>query len=74
MIHADLKSICVHNTASLLKAVSIFLFKFVPIDAFEHEHARVTFSVVGKSQELSGRARSLSRAETAQEELVMEEA
>lgn len=63
-----------HNIASLLKAVSVFLFKFVPIDAFEHEHARVTFSMVGKGQELSGRAPSLSWAETAQEELVMEEA
>ena len=54
--------------------MSIFLFKFVPIDAFEHEHACVTFSEVGKSQELSGRALSLSRAGAAQEELVMEEA
>lgn len=63
-----------HNAASLLKAVSIFLFKFVPIDASEHEHACVTFSEVGKSQELSGRVPSLSRAGAAQEELVMEEA
>lgn len=63
-----------HNTASLLKAVSVFLFKFDRIDAFEHEHAHVTFSVVGKGQELSGGAPSLSWAETAQEELVMEEA
>ncbi|KAG5210582.1 hypothetical protein JEQ12_015776 [Ovis aries] len=43
-------------------------------DASEHEHACVTFSEVGKSQELSGRVPSLSRAGAAQEELVMEEA
>ena len=38
---------CVHNAASLLKALFIFLFKYVPIDAFEH--ACVTFSKIGET-------------------------
>lgn len=64
-----------HNMICVsFKSSVYFSFKFVPIDASEHEHACVTFSEVGKSQELSGRAPPSAGQGAAQEELVMEEA